>query len=126
MKPKVAKSVKETSFYYDSALTTKKDQKLVNNRYVMVYSAAYDKNGVAVSYLVTSDYWHDQKEWVPANSITFVTSDYGKFSVTASGNQYTWVNSNTQDIEATKISGQYHNSYAPILEEKVVDGTNLV
>ena len=122
VKPKVAKSVKETSFYYDSALTTKKDQKLVNNRYVMVYSAAYDKNGVAVSYLVTSDYWHDQKEWVPANSITFVTSDYGKFSVTASGNQYTWVNSNTQDIEATKISGQYHNSYAPILEEKVVDG----
>lgn len=122
VKPKVAKSVKETSFYYDSALTTKKDQKLVNNRYVMVYSAAYDKNGVAVSYLVTSDYWYDQKEWVPADSITFVTSDYGKFSVTASGNQYTWVNSNTQDIEATKISGQYHNSYAPILEEKVVDG----
>ena len=122
VKPKVAKSVKETSFYYDSALTTKKDQKLVNNRYVMVYSAAYDKNGVAVSYLVTSDYWYDQKEWVPADSITFVTSDYGKFSVTASGNQYTWVNSNTQDIEATKISGQYHNSYAPILEEKVVNG----
>lgn len=122
LKPKVAKSVKETSFYYDSALTTKKDQKLVNNRYVMVYSAAYDKNGVAVSYLVTSDYWYDQKEWVPADSITFVTSDYGKFSVTASGNQYTWVNSNTQDIEATKISGQYHNSYAPILEEKVVNG----
>lgn len=26
VKPKVAKSVKETSFYYDSALTTKKDQ----------------------------------------------------------------------------------------------------
>ncbi len=122
LKPKVAKSVKETSFYYDSALTTKKDQKLVNNRYVMVYSAAYDKNGVAVSYLVTSDYWYDQKEWVPADSITFVTSDYGKFSVTASGNQYTWVNSNTEDIEETKISGHYTNSYAPILEEKVVNG----
>lgn len=122
VKPKVAKSVKETSFYYDSALTTKKDQKLVNNRYVMVYSAAYDKNGVAVSYLVTSDYWYDQKEWVPADSITFVTSDYGKFSVTASGNQYTWVNSNTEDIEETKISGHYTNSYAPILEEKVVNG----
>ncbi len=122
LKPKVAKSVKETSFYYDSALTTKKEQKLVNNRYVMVYSAAYDKNGVAVSYLVTSDYWYDQKEWVPADSITFVTSDYGKFSVTASGNQYTWVNSNTEDIEETKISGHYTNSYAPILEEKVVDG----
>lgn len=122
VKPKVAKSVKETSFYYDSALTTRKDQKLVNNRYVMVYSAAYDKNGVAVSYLVTSDYWYDQKEWVPADSITFVTSDYGKFSVTASGNQYTWVNSNTEDIEETKISGHYTNSYAPILEEKVVNG----
>ena len=122
LKPKVAKSVKETSFYYDSALTSKKNQKLLKNRYVMVYSAAYDKNGVPVSYLVTSDYWYDQKEWVPADTITFVTSYYGKFTVTASGNQYTWVNSNTQDIEATKISGHYTNSYAPILEEKKVNG----
>lgn len=122
LKPKVAKSVKETSFYYDSALTSKKNQKLLKNRYVMVYSAAYDKNGVPVSYLVTSDYWYDQKEWVPADTITFVTSYYGKFTVTASGNQYTWVNSNTQDIEATKISGHYTNSYAPILEEKTVNG----
>ena len=121
-KPKVAKSVKETSFYYDSALTSKKDQKLANNRYVMVYTAAYDKNGVAVSYLVTSDYWYDQKHWVPADSITFVTSSYGKFSVTATGNQYTWVNSTTEDTKATLISGHYHNSYAPILEEKTVNG----
>ena len=121
-KPKVAKSVKDTSYYYDSALTTKKDQTLVNNRYVMVYAAAYDKNGVAVSYLVTSDYWYDQKHWVKADSISFVDSDYGKFSVTAAGNQYTWVNSTTEDTKATLISGHYHNSYAPILEEKTVNG----
>ena len=122
LEPKVAKSIKDTTFYYDSALTTKTAQKLLNNRYIMVYTATYDKNGIPVSYLVTSDYWYDQKHWVSADSISFVTSDYGKFSVTAPGNQYTWVNSNTQDIEATKISGHYHNSYAPILEEKVVDG----
>lgn len=122
LKPKVAKTIKQTEYYYDSALTVKRDQVLLNDRYVMVYTAAYDKNGVAVSYLVTSDYWYDQKHWVPANSISFVSSDYGKFSVTAAGNQYTWVNSTTQDTKATLISGQYHNSYAPILEETVVDG----
>lgn len=122
LKPKVAKSIKDTNYYYDSALTTKKEQRLLNNRYVMVYTATYDKNGNAVSYLVTSDYWYDQKEWVPADSIAFVDSDYGKFSVTASGNQYTWVNSVPEDTKATLISGQYHNSYTPILGEQIVNG----
>ena len=122
LKPKVAKTIKQTEYYYDSALTVKRDQVLLNDRYVMVYTATYDKNGVAISYLVTSDYWYDQKHWVPADSISFVSSDYGKFSLTAAGNQYTWVNSTTQDTKATLISGQYHNSYAPILEETVVDG----
>ena len=122
LKPKVAKTIKQTEYYYDSALTVKRDQVLLKDRYVMVYTAAYDKNGVAVSYLATSDYWYNQKHWVPADSISFVSSDYGKFSVTAAGNQYTWVNSTTQDTKATLISGQYHNSYAPILEETVVDG----
>lgn len=121
-KPKVGKSTKDTEFYYDSALTSKKGQKLIKNRYVMVYAAAKDKNGVVVAYLVTSDYKFDQKHWVSADSINLVTSDYGKFSVTASGNQYTWVNSTTEDTKATLISGQYHNSYAPILEEKNVNG----
>ena len=121
-KPKVGKSTKDTEFYYDSSLTSKKGQKLVNNRYVMVYAAAKDKNGVIVSYLVTSDYKFDQKHWVSADSINLVTSSYGKFSVTASGNQYTWVNSTTEDTKATLIGGQYHNSYAPILEEKNVNG----
>lgn len=121
-KPKVGKSTKDTEFYYDSSLTSKKSQKLVNNHYVMVYAAAKDKNGVIVSYLVTSDYKFDQKHWVSADSINLVTSSYGKFSVTASGNQYTWVNSTTEDTKATLIGGQYHNSYAPILEEKNVNG----
>ena len=121
-KPRVGKSTKDTEFYYDSSLTAKKGQNLVKNRYVMVYAAAKDKNGVVISYLVTSDYWYDQKHWVSADSINLITSDYGKFSVTASGNQYTWVNSVPEDTEETKISGHYHNSYAPILEEKVVNG----
>ena len=121
-KPKVGKSTKDTEFYYDSSLTAKKGQKLVNNRYVMVYAAAKDKNGAVVSYLVTSDYKYDQKHWVSADSIDLITSNYGKFSVTASGNQFTWVNSTTEDTKATLIGGQYHNSYAPILEEKNVNG----
>lgn len=122
LKPKVGISTKEISYYYDSSLQSKKNQKLLNNRYVMIYSIAKDKNGTPVSYLVTSNYKYDQKEWVSANAIKLVNSDYGKVSVTVSGNQYTWVNSIPEDTASTLISGQYTNSYVPILEKKTING----
>jgi len=121
LKPKVAISIKDTPYYYDSTLTSKKGQTLKNNRYVMVFSAAYSNNS-PVAYLVTSDYKFDQKHWVAADSIRFTNTAYGKASVTASGNQYTWVNSTTEDTQATLISGLYHNSYVPVLEKKTVSG----
>lgn len=122
LKPRVGISTKETNYYYDSSLLSKKDQKLLKNRYVMIYSIAYDENNNVVSYLVTSDYKYDQKEWVSADSIELVSSSYGKVSVTVSGNQYTWVNSVPEDTKATLISGQYTNSYVPVLEQKKVNG----
>ena len=122
LKPKVAKTVKTTNYYYDSALQTIKNQKLISNRYVMVYSAAYDAYGNVVSYLVTADYKFDQKEWVPADAIQFVESDYGKVTVSVSGNQFTWVNSIPEDTKATLISGQYTNSYVPVLDQQTVAG----
>lgn len=121
-KPKVGYSLKTTDFYYDSTLQSKTEQKLVKNRYIMVHSIAYDASGKVVSYLVTSDYWHDQKHWVNADSITISNKAYGKSNVTASGNQYTWVNYNQQELESTIISGLFTNTYVPILEEKWVDG----
>ena len=122
LNPKVGLSTKETTYYYDSSLQSSKGKKLLNNRYVMIYAKATDKNGTPVSYLVTSDYKYDQKEWVPASTIKLVSTSYGKVSVTVSGNQYTWVNSVPQDTKATLISGQYTNSYVPVLEQKTVDG----
>ena len=121
LKPKVAVSLKETSYYYDSSLSSATGKKLKKNRYVMVYTAVY-QGGSPVAYLVTSDYWHDQKEWVSADSIRFTTKNYGKVSVTASGNQYTWVNSNTKDEQNSLISGLYTNTYVPILGTVVVEG----
>ena len=115
LKPKVAITTKNTPYYYDSALTSKTGTTLLKDRYVMVYAVAY-QNSIPVSYLVTSDYWYDQKEWISADSIQFKDLSYGKVSVTVSGNQYTWVNSNTQDIKDTLISGLYTNSYVPVLE----------
>ena len=88
----------------------------------MVYTAAYDSNGRVVSYLVTRDYMYNKKEWVPANSIKFITSGYGKVTVSVSGNQYTWVNYNTVDASYSLISGLYTYSYVPCLEYKAVDG----
>lgn len=123
LKPKVALSVKETMYYYDPSLQSAKGQSLLNNRYVMVYAAAFDESNNPVSYLVTSDYKYSQKHWVSANSIKFTTSRYGQASVTVSGmNAYTTVNPTTVDDLSTHISGFYHYAYMPILEEKTVDG----
>ena len=122
LKPKVAITTKNTPYYYNSTLTTKTGETLLKDRYVMVYTAAY-KNGMPVAYLVTSDYWYDQKEWVSADSLRFTNDSYGKVSVTVSGNQYTWVNYNTDDAKYSLISGLYTNSYVPVLESKVV-GSN--
>ena len=120
--PKVAITTKNTPYYYNSTLATKTGKTLLKDRYVMVYAAAY-KSGSPVAYLVTSDYWYDQKEWVAADSLKFTTDSYGKVSVTVSGNQYTWVNSNREDVKTTLISGLYTNSYIPVLESTKV-GSN--
>jgi len=120
-KPKVAITTKDTNYHYDSSLTSKTGQTLLKDKYVIVHAAAY-LNNQPISYLVTSDYWKDQKEWVSADSLKFTNTSYGKVSVTVSGNQYTWVNYNTVDASYSLISGLYTNSYVPVLEEKIVDG----
>ena len=122
LKPKVAQTTKNTAYYYDSSLTSKTGKTLLKDRYVMVYTAAYE-NGMPVAYLVTSDYFHDQKEWISADSIKFTDTTYGKVSVTVDGNCYTWVNYNTEDELYSKISGLYTNTYVPVLESKKV-GSN--
>ena len=119
LKPKVAISTKNTTYYYDSSLQSSTGKTLLKDRYVMVYTAAYD-NGMPVAYLVTSDYFHDQKEWVSADSIKFTDTTYGKVSVTVSGNCYTWVNYNTDDAKYSLISGLYTNTYVPVLESTKV------
>ena len=123
LEPKIGYSLENTSYYYDSTLTSKKGTTLLADRYVMIYTIAYDEDKNEVSYLVSSDYWYDQKHWVSADSIKIVGGKYGKSSVTVSaGNYYTWVNSTTVDSESTLISGLYTNTYVPILDEKTVDG----
>ena len=122
LKPKVAVTIKNTPYYYDSSLSSPTGNTLLKDRYVMVYTVAY-QNGMPVAYLVTSDYWYDQKEWISADSIKFVEASYGKVNVNVSGNQYTWVNYNTEDAKYSLISGLYTNSYVPILEQVTVGST---
>jgi len=121
LSPKVAKTTKNTNYYYDSSLTSQTGKTLLKDKYVMVYAKAY-VNNKPVAYLVTSDYWYDQKEWVSADSLEFTNMSYGKVSVTVSGNQYTWVNYNTDDAKYSLISGLYTNSYVPVLEQVTVNG----
>lgn len=119
--PRVAITTKNTDYYYDSSLQSRTGKTLLKDKYVMVYAQA-SLNNKPVAYLVTSDYWKDQREWVNADSLKFTNSKYGKVSVTVSGNQYTWVNYNTVDAQWSLISGLYTNSYVPVLDETVVDG----
>lgn len=121
LKPKVATITKETSYYYDAALLSKKNQKVLKDKWVMVYSACYDKNGNVVSYLVTSNYKYDQKEWVPADSIKFITSGYGKVTVIPTG-AYAWVNSTATDRSDNVIGGQFTYSYVPLMTSVNVNG----
>ena len=86
----------------------------------MVYAIAYDENHRAVAYQVTSDYFYDQKAWVPSDSIRFVEMAYGKQKVKVSSNTYARVDSTTS--ETNMISGHYDGAYFPIVEEKVVNG----
>lgn len=121
--PKVGKSNKNTNYYYDSTLTRSNGQTLLNDRYVIVHTIAYSGN-TPVAYLVSSDYFKDQKHWVAANDITLTTNSIGKVSVTTSSNEYTWVNYNTEDASYSKISGLYTETYVPVLgQEKVGDNT---
>ena len=122
LSPKVAITTKETDYYYDPSLQTSKGQKLLKGKYVMVYGVAYNSNKKAVSYLVTSDYYYSQKDWVPADTIDFISSEFAYVTMSTTPNYYTYVNSVTEDTEATKISGLYDKTYVPILEKKEVSG----
>ncbi len=122
LKPRVAISTKTTPYYFDSTLVSKGADSLQKDRYVMVYSIAYDK-GVPVSYLVTSSYAFDQKAWVAADSIKFTNTNYGLVSISLDGNPYSWVNYNTDDASYSYISSLYHNTYVPILDTINDNGT---
>ena len=63
---------------------------------------------------------YNKKEWIPANAIKFVTMGYGKVNVNVTGNQYTWVNYNTEDKLYSKISGLYTYTYVPVLSSQTV------
>ena len=120
-KPRVGISTKNTPYYFDSSLTSAKGQTLLKDRYVIVYSVA-TLNNQPVSYLVSSDYFYDQKHWVSADSIKLTNTPYGKVTVDTDDNQYTWVNYNTEDKAYSKISGLYTYAIVPILESVTVNG----
>lgn len=124
LKPKVAILNNDTNYYYDSALTSKTGKKVLKDKWVMVYSAAYNANGEIVSYLITSDYMLDQKHWVNASSLKFITTGYGKQTVNIPG-EYEWVCSEPIDSSIYKIGGQYTNSYVPLLTSKVDSKGNV-
>ena len=117
--PRVGISTKDTPYYYDSSLQSKIGKTLLKDRYVMIYAKA-TLNGRTVAYLVTSDYFYNQKHWVSADSIKLTSTSYGKVTVDTSDNQYTWVNYNTEDAYYSKISGLYTYTYVPVLSSQKV------
>ena len=117
LKPRVAKVNTDTNYYNDSTLTQSAGKKVIKDKLVMVYSAAYNSSGVVVSYLITSDYFYNQKKWVSASSISFISSSYGLQTVNTDGT-YEWVCSKPIDSSTYKISGLYGGTYFPIIGEE--------
>ena len=117
--PKVGLSTKNSTYYFDSSLQSSIGKTLLKDRYVIVYAKA-TLNGKPISYLVTSDYFHNQKHWVSADNIKLTDTSYGKVTVDTSDNQYTWVNYNTEDKLYSKISGLYTYTYVPVLSSQTV------
>ena len=117
--PKAGISTNNTSYYYDSSLQSKTGSTLLKDRYVVIYAKA-TQNGKDVSYLVTSDYFYDQKHWVKASDISITDTSIGKVRVDTNDNQYTWVNYNMEDKAYSKISGLYTYTYVPVLSSEVV------
>lgn len=115
--PKVGKSLRDTSYYYDGGLIEKKNSTLLKDKYVMVYDRAVDKNGNVVSYQVTSDYKYDQKEWVSAKDISIVGGAYGKQTVIPTGYSSNVFSESRESSHI--ISGIYDGCFVPILEELV-------
>ena len=112
--PKVGKTNRETAYYYDGALTEATGKKVLGDKYVMVYDRAIDSNNKVVSYLITSNYKYDQKEWVNANDITIIGGKYGKQTVIPTGySSNVFSNAGSGSI----ISGIYDGAYIPVLEE---------
>lgn len=119
VKPRVGQSTKETDYYYDSSLTSKTGAKLKKDRYVVIYAQA-TLNGNPVAYLVTNNYFYDQKEWVSADSIKQVDITLGKITVNTDYNAYSWVNYNMEDQEYSIIGGLHTWTYVPILDSTQV------
>ena len=69
----------------------------------MVYAAAYN-NGKAVSYLISSDYRYDQKDWVSANSLDFITSEYANVYTNLSGKNCKEVNTEKIEISTNVVT----------------------
>ena len=117
--PRVGISTKDTNYYYDSSLQSRTNETLLKDRYVIIYAKA-TLNNKAVAYLVTSDYFYNQKHWVKADDIKQTETQYGKVTVDTNDNQYTWVNYNTEDAYYSKISGLYTYTYVPVLSKQIV------
>jgi beta-N-acetylglucosaminidase len=119
LKPQVGIATKNTTYYFDSTLSSRTSMTLLKDRYVMVYATALEEN-TPVAYLVTSDYNYDQKHWVKAEDIKLTDTTYAKVTLNIEENTAAWINYNTDQSPSTLISGLYTNSYIPILEQAKV------
>lgn len=125
--PKVAITQSDLDYYYDSTLEEKTGEKVLKDKWIMVYATAYDENKKAVAYLVTSNYKYNQKSWIKAGNIIFKTTGYGRTILNTEKyeslkGQYTWVNSTPHDLAETVIGGQYKYSYVPLITSTTSDG----
>jgi len=119
--PKVAVANGNIAVYYDATLLSRKDITITKDAYFVVFASAKDENNEIVSYLVSTDYQKNQKEWIKASDLVrFIDKTLGKTNLPREW--YQEVYNNTVKNTSNQIGSIFGYTYVPILEEKTVDG----
>ena len=119
--PQIGFTKRKSGYHRDAGLSVWAGLSAEKDRYLLIHAIAKDKNGNVVSYYVTSDYQYQQKHWIKAADVEVVAGAVGKMDIAYNPNISIPVHESPSKSSSV-ISGMYDYAYAPIFEEKIVDG----
>jgi len=109
--PKVGKITKNATVYDTATLSVSKNQTATTDTLVTVFMEA-SVNNQPYAYLIESDYTKNQKGWISADSLSFVTKDLLKVNVSAREDYFNVFNNPGGSV----LGAIYDATYSPIID----------